>query len=268
MIVIRRGSNQLTLYNGAKRRAAVQGRDRAVDLPDAARQVPDRRQVEEPVVVPAGARRGRRARSRSRPGPATRSARAGWASRRRASASTARPTPARSATRASHGCIRMLDPAGRVAVRPRRRRHAGLHRRCMMRDACQAHRPGRRARRGGRSARPARLEADAPVARRRRSAARRRAFTLKRARRRPARSRSRRCAASRWSSTSGRRGAGRARPRRRRSRRRGSSTSSQGVVVHRHRRPRLHGRRAHVPRARTASRTRPCRTARARSLDR
>ena len=81
-----------------------------VGLPDAARPLLDRRQV---ARTPGGTRRPRRGRaasSRSRPAPATRSARAGWASRRPASASTARRTPLRSATRASHGCIRMRIP--------------------------------------------------------------------------------------------------------------------------------------------------------------
>ena len=79
-------------------------------------------------------RRGPRARSRSRRGRATRSARAGWASRRRASASTARPTPHRSATRPRTAASACTSPRG-VAVRPRADRHAGLHRPGLMRSA-------------------------------------------------------------------------------------------------------------------------------------
>ena len=88
-------------------RAHVRRRHRPGDLPDAARRLAHR---DDAARTPGGSRRtrrGRRARSRSRPARATRSARAGWASTPRASACTARPTRRRSATRprtAASGC--------------------------------------------------------------------------------------------------------------------------------------------------------------------
>ena len=53
MIVINRSANRLYLYDGGKLRRTFPRRDGPGDLPDAARHVPHRRQVEEPVVVPA-----------------------------------------------------------------------------------------------------------------------------------------------------------------------------------------------------------------------
>ena len=80
--------------------ADVPDRDGAVVVPDADREVRDRHEAAKPVVVPARrAPPGPRAPSPFRPGPATRSARAGWESPRRTSGSTARRTPPRSATR-------------------------------------------------------------------------------------------------------------------------------------------------------------------------
>ena len=99
VIVIHRGSNRLYLYQRRAAKPDLPGRDRTERVPDAARQLPDRRHVAEPVVVPAELGRGRRASSRFRPARTTRSARAGWASPRPASASTARTTTRRSATR-------------------------------------------------------------------------------------------------------------------------------------------------------------------------
>ena len=61
------------------------------------------------------------------PGPGTRSGRGGWASARPASASTGRRTPLRSAT-PHRTAASDADPGGRVAVRPRPGRDAGLHR--------------------------------------------------------------------------------------------------------------------------------------------
>ena len=53
VIVIRRGSNQLHLYRGMRLVAELRRRDRPVGVPDAARPLLDRRQVEAPVVVSA-----------------------------------------------------------------------------------------------------------------------------------------------------------------------------------------------------------------------
>ena len=81
VIVIHRGSNRLYLYNGHALRARLRRRDRAVDLPDAARPLVG---SSSSGATPGGTRRtrrGPRARSRSRRARATRSARAGWASR-------------------------------------------------------------------------------------------------------------------------------------------------------------------------------------------
>ena len=128
LIVIKRDSSQLLFYNGRQAEAHLPGRDRPVVVPDADRQLRDHQQAARPVVVPA--RRtppGRRARSRCRPARGTRSARAGWASPRRTSASTARRTRLDRLL----GLARLrahADPAGRVAVRACRRRHARVHR--------------------------------------------------------------------------------------------------------------------------------------------
>ena len=79
--------------------APLRGRDRPDDLSDAARPLPDRRQVEEPVVVSADVAVGEgREAGAARPRQPARHALDG-PERRRASASTARPRTARSATR-------------------------------------------------------------------------------------------------------------------------------------------------------------------------
>ena len=99
VIVIHRGSNRLYLYHGAKHEPDLPGRDRTERLPDAARQLPDRGHVAEPLVVPAELRLGEGRAAGSARARTTRSARAGWASPRPASASTARTTTHRSAIR-------------------------------------------------------------------------------------------------------------------------------------------------------------------------
>ena len=80
--------------------ALVPDRDRPVVVPDADRQLRDHQHA---AATRGGIRprapRGPKARSRCRRARATRSARAGWASRRRTSGSTERRTPPRSATR-------------------------------------------------------------------------------------------------------------------------------------------------------------------------
>ena len=65
MIVINRSANTLSLYHGLEAVADVPRRHRPVGLPDAARPLPHRRQVGEPVVVPAdlGVGAGLRARA-------------------------------------------------------------------------------------------------------------------------------------------------------------------------------------------------------------
>ena len=53
VIVIRRGSNRLYLYKGMRFQRVLRRRHRPVGLPDPARELARRRQVAEPVVVPA-----------------------------------------------------------------------------------------------------------------------------------------------------------------------------------------------------------------------
>ena len=110
VIVIRRGSNRLYLYKGCALRARLRGRHRPVGLPDAARPVPDRRQVTATRGGTRRTRRGRRARSRSRRARATRSARAGWACRASGVGIHGTPDDASIGYSASHGCIRMHIP--------------------------------------------------------------------------------------------------------------------------------------------------------------
>ena len=99
MIVIRRGSNHLYLYKGYAPAALVRRRDRPVAYPTPLGRFDDRRQVEEPVVVPARLALGAGREADSARARATRSARAGWASPRPASGSTGPRRPPRSATR-------------------------------------------------------------------------------------------------------------------------------------------------------------------------
>ena len=108
VIVIKRDSKKLLFFNGDTLKRVVPRRDGPVVVPDADRQVRDRHDAAQPVVVSRRrARPGPRARADPARARATRSARAGWASRRRTSASTGRPTPRRSATpprTAASGC--------------------------------------------------------------------------------------------------------------------------------------------------------------------
>ena len=140
---------------------AVRRRDRPGRLPDAARQASRSSSSGRTRGGTRRRRRGRRARSPCRPARATRSARAGWASARRASASTARRRTARSATRsrtAASACTSRRRSGCSTTSTSARRCTSSLP------DAhAQAHRPGRRAGGGGRSARLARLAADASV---------------------------------------------------------------------------------------------------------
>ena len=109
--------------------AAVPGRDRPGDLPDAGRPLPHRRQVGEPVVVSADLRPvGARAEARAARARTTRSARAGWGSRRPESASTAPTTPSSIGYSVSHGCIRMQVPDAEWLFDHVDDRHDGLHR--------------------------------------------------------------------------------------------------------------------------------------------
>ena len=64
----------------------------------------------QPLVVPAQLRLGEGRGARSRPAPATRSARAGWGSRRPCVGIHGTPNAASIGYSASHGCIRMLIP--------------------------------------------------------------------------------------------------------------------------------------------------------------
>ena len=113
-IVIRRGSNQLYLYQVGDKPKLIRtlpGRDRALAVPDAAREVRGRQQAAEPVVVPAGRdRRGRRARKPIPPGPGnplgTR-----WMGLSAPNVGIhGTPDAASIGYSASHGCIRMLIP--------------------------------------------------------------------------------------------------------------------------------------------------------------
>ena len=85
-------------------------RDGSGDLSDAARPLRHRRQVEGPVVVPAERPVGRRREARRRPGPATRSARAGWGSSSPGVGIHGTPESGSIGYSESHGCIRMLIP--------------------------------------------------------------------------------------------------------------------------------------------------------------
>ena len=106
VIVIRRGSNRLYLYVGMRlwRTFGVATGQSAYPTPLGRWSVVVK--WRNPWWYPPNSPWAP-ARSRSRPAPGTRSARAGWASPPRASASTARPTTPRSATRprtAASGC--------------------------------------------------------------------------------------------------------------------------------------------------------------------
>ena len=126
VIVIRRGLNKLLLYDGMKLGATSES-------PPASRCI--RRRSANSRSSSSGATRGGTRRSRPGrrtqkpvpPGPATRSARAGWAFPRPASASTARRMPPRSATRLAR-LHPDADPARPSGSSPGRHRHAGLHR--------------------------------------------------------------------------------------------------------------------------------------------
>ena len=107
VVVIRRGSNALYLYQRHALPAALRRRDRPAAVPDAARPLPHRRQVEEPVVVPARLRLGE--------GQGAGSARARQPARHaldghlqpRSSGSTERLSPGSIGYSVSHGCIRL-----------------------------------------------------------------------------------------------------------------------------------------------------------------
>ena len=98
VIVIRRGSNGLSLYEGMKLQPTFRVATGESSLPDPARPLRDCRHVEESVVVPAALRLGEgREADPARSGQPARHALDGDL-RRPPSASTARPTPHRSAT--------------------------------------------------------------------------------------------------------------------------------------------------------------------------
>ena len=160
VIVIRRGSNRLYLYNGMRFQAS--------SASPPARRSTRRRSAACRSSSSGGTRggtrrtrRGRRARSRSRRGRATRSARAGWASRRSGVGIHGTPDDASIGYSASHGCIRMHVPdaewlfnhvtsARRSSSSPRE-----------MTAPAEARRAGTGGRARGPAARAARLEARA-----------------------------------------------------------------------------------------------------------
>ena len=113
-IVIRRGSNQLLLYHIADKPKLLRSFKVATgrsQYPDPARHSS---RSSPSSWIRGGTRRpgrrGRRMRSRSRPGPATRSERAGWGSRPPYVGIHGTPDAASIGYSASHGCIRMLIP--------------------------------------------------------------------------------------------------------------------------------------------------------------
>src|SRR5205823_5674506 len=111
--------------------AAVRGRDGTADVSHSARPLPDRRQVEEPVVVPAGVAVGEGAEADpARPGQPARHALDG-------PLGAGRGDPRNAAAELDRllGLARLhphAHPAGGVAVRPRGHRDPGLHRRDLM----------------------------------------------------------------------------------------------------------------------------------------
>ena len=217
VIVINRGPNRLSLFKRHRARGAVRRRDRPGDLPDAGRPLPHRRQVDEPVVVPADVRRrGRSGLKPVPPGPGNPLGTRWMGLSAPGVGIHGTPDPARSAT-ASRTAASGCRSRGRVAVRPRRRRHDRLHRlmrgRCALRPprspSCSAllgaARLGRRALGGSKVAQRGRRRARSSPRRRSRGRASTRAGS----------SASRRCAGRSSCSTSGRRTARRASTRRR-----------------------------------------------------
>ena len=127
--------------------ARLRRRNGPVDLPDPARPLVRSSSSGATRGGTRRTRRGRRARSRSRPGPGnplgTR-----WMGLSAAGVGIhGTPDDASIGYSASHGCIRMHIPRRRVALQPRRHRHDGLHRLGVtMTVATQARRAGTRGR--------------------------------------------------------------------------------------------------------------------------
>ena len=110
VVVIDRGREHPPPLQGHEAVAHVPRRHRPVGLPDAAAAASTSSSSGRTRGGIRRPHRGPRARPRFRPAPATRSARAGWASPRPASASTARRSSGSIGYSESHGCIRMLIP--------------------------------------------------------------------------------------------------------------------------------------------------------------
>ena len=110
VIVIRRGSNRLYLYKGMRFQRVFGVATGQSVYPTPLGNWHDRRQVAEPVVVPAELAVGEGREAGPAGARATRSARAGWASRRSGVGIHGTPDDASIGYSASHGCIRMHIP--------------------------------------------------------------------------------------------------------------------------------------------------------------
>ena len=108
--MIHRGANRLALFNGELAGAQLPRRDRPGAVPDADRHVPAIVDMQQnPWWRPPDSDWAKGLKPIP-PGPGTRSARAGWGSRRRGVGIHGTPDAASIGYSASHGCIRMLIP--------------------------------------------------------------------------------------------------------------------------------------------------------------